>query len=41
MAKTTVAIDAAAVTTLTGAAVDLNTAFDSAGCHLGDQDVTH
>ncbi|WP_415409201.1 Ig-like domain-containing protein [Synechococcus sp. A10-1-5-9] len=40
-AKTTVAINAAAVTTLTGAAVDLNTAFDSGGIsNLGDQDVT-
>ncbi|WP_415408409.1 Ig-like domain-containing protein [Synechococcus sp. W2B2] len=39
--KTTVAIDAAAITTLTGAAVDLNTAFDSGGIsNLGDQDVT-
>ena len=39
--KTTVAIDAAAVTTLTGTAVDLNTAFDSGGIsNLGDQAVT-
>ena len=33
-------IDAAAVTTLTGTAVDLNTAFDSAASGLGDEAVT-
>ena len=39
--KTTVAINAANITTLTGAAVDLNTAYDSDGITgLDDEDIT-